>query len=292
MRRALTAGLSLLAVSCASHGTDTVFEPPPTPAPERPPNLLDEFRAERRRWIQEHAPRPTGPWPLPILIGWRNFLNDLEPLWTDPRTGSQAVRLYVVVEAELDLCQRQWGPAPEVIREALGAVRGELARRGGWRPAPSRPAELEWPVSPIIVTSVFGYRHDPIEGRRRFHGGIDLGGHIGDPVTAATTGRVVFAGWRHGYGRLVVLRHGSEAETWYAHLSRLFVKQSDLVLTGDVVGLMGDSGRTTGPHLHFEVRRGPEPLDPQAWIGRPVTELIAQPLRLSGFTKPAGHPAE
>lgn len=214
-----------------------------------------------------------------MLTAWRRLLGDLEPAWVAPRPGAAAVRAYVAVEAELDLCRARFGPPPEVVTRAVLEAKVRLSQAGGWRPDPPlRAPQVEWPVSPIIVTSGFGHRPDPLHGALRFHAGLDLGGREGDVVNTSAPGEVVAAGWHQGYGRRVVVRHGPDVETWYAHLSRILVRRGDRLLLGDAIGLMGSSGRTTGPHLHFEVRVGDEPVDPHEWLGRPLSSLRAAEL--------------
>jgi murein DD-endopeptidase MepM/ murein hydrolase activator NlpD len=238
---------------------------------------LARFRSQVGAW-QQLPPRPDGPWPLPVLAGWRRLLDDLDPLWRQP--GDDAVvRAYVGVEAELERTSRRFGPPPEFVATRVIAARERLARRRGWKVERRSPAPIvEWPVTPIIVTSGFGHRRDPVHGGVRFHAGLDLGGRRGDVITTAAPGRVIAAGWFRGYGRRVVVRHGPSVETWYAHLSRVLVREGDRLLAGDPIGLMGSSGRTTGPHLHFEVREQGEPVDPHAWLGRPLSELRAREL--------------
>jgi murein DD-endopeptidase MepM/ murein hydrolase activator NlpD len=112
------------------------------------------------------------------------------------------------------------------------------------------------------VTSEFGWRSDPITGAARFHRGIDIAAAYGREVPAAADGTVAFAGTQGGYGNLVVVRHANGAETRYAHLSQLDVREGDEVRAGDVVGRVGQTGRATGPHLHFELREAGQPVDP------------------------------
>jgi murein DD-endopeptidase MepM/ murein hydrolase activator NlpD len=118
----------------------------------------------------------------------------------------------------------------------------------------------------IAVTSGFGWRRDPIDGRVRFHKGIDLHAAYGVPVTTPAAGRVVFAGTHGGYGMTVVVEHPGGVRTRYAHLSLAEVSEGDEVRAGQVIGRTGQSGRATGPHLHFEVLAGGEPVDPQPWL--------------------------
>lgn len=120
---------------------------------------------------------------------------------------------------------------------------------------------FRWPVSGRI-NSGFGWRHDPLSGRRNLHTGIDIKAPIGRTVRAAASGRVVHAGWMGGYGRTVVIDHGNGYTTLYAHCSALLVKRGQRVSSGDAVGRVGSSGRTTGPHLHFEIRSNGSSVNP------------------------------
>jgi murein DD-endopeptidase MepM/ murein hydrolase activator NlpD len=103
------------------------------------------------------------------------------------------------------------------------------------------------------TTSAYGWRNDPFRGRRKFHSGVDLRAAYGTEVPTAAPGKVTFAGERGGYGLLVVVEHANGVETRYAHLSSTAVKPGDSVASGQTIGRVGSTGRSTGPHLHFEV---------------------------------------
>ncbi len=105
-----------------------------------------------------------------------------------------------------------------------------------------------WPVEDVTITSPFGTRN------RKPHVGLDLSASIGTPVLAAQGGIVKFAGWNSGYGFSIIIEHIDGKETLYAHLSQIFLKEGDEVNIGQIIGLSGNTGRSTGPHLHFEVR--------------------------------------
>lgn len=122
------------------------------------------------------------------------------------------------------------------------------------------------PVASVSESSDFGYRTDPFHGGGAFHAGLDLTGHTGDAIHAAADGVVVRAGWWAGYGKVVVIDHGNGLETRYGHLSRFHVKEGDVIRQGQVIGGMGSTGRSTGTHLHFEVRVDGKALNPQPFL--------------------------
>ncbi len=122
------------------------------------------------------------------------------------------------------------------------------------------------PVNHPKQSSDFGYRSDPFHGGGAFHAGLDMTGKTGEAIHAAADGVVVRAGWWAGYGKVVVVDHGNGMETRYGHMSRFHVKAGDTVRQGEVIGGMGSTGRSTGTHLHFEIRLDGRPLDPQPFL--------------------------
>jgi len=119
-------------------------------------------------------------------------------------------------------------------------------------------------VEPVAnsTTSGFGWREDPINKRRKFHSGADIRGKHGTPVMAAGAGTVICAEPKNGYGNVIFIDHGNGLITRYAHLRKFEVKHGELVAAGQRIGQVGATGRTTGPHLHFEVRIAGNPVDP------------------------------
>ena len=122
------------------------------------------------------------------------------------------------------------------------------------------------PVENVRVTSNFGTREDPFTGEQKRHRGIDFAGKIGTELMAVAPGRVVSAGERVGYGTTVEIDHGLGFTTLYAHLSQITVARGDWVRPGTVVGLAGSTGRSTGPHLHYEIRYKGVPFDPAKFV--------------------------
>lgn len=116
-------------------------------------------------------------------------------------------------------------------------------------------------------TSFFGYRGNPFDfGSNEFHPGIDFKGHIGDPVKCTANGTVEFTGRAGGYGNCIRIKHMNNIETVYGHLSRISVHEGQHVMVGDVIGKVGSTGRSTGPHLHYEVRRNGKPVNPKEYL--------------------------
>ena len=122
-----------------------------------------------------------------------------------------------------------------------------------------------WPVEGRIMSS-FGERNDPFNGEGAFHMGVDISAEVGEPVIAPADGAVTFADFMGGYGRAVILEHGNGVATRYGHLSGFAVVAGQQVHRGDTIGYVGSSGRSTGPHLHYEVRIGNTPVNPYKYL--------------------------
>ena len=122
------------------------------------------------------------------------------------------------------------------------------------------PASLEY------ISSGFGYRSDPFTGEAAFHSGLDFRGPVGAPIYAAAAGRVSFAGVKSGYGNCLEIDHGNGMVTRYAHMSAFRAHVGQAVAAGEAIGAIGSSGRSTGPHLHFEVRIDDRPVNPRPFL--------------------------
>ena len=162
------------------------------------------------------------------------------------------------------------------------ALSGDLAKAfeiginpsvtGNWTNLLNAPSL--WPVVGRI-TSSFGERLDPFNGEGAFHAGIDIGTTFGAPVRAAADGVVVKASFGDGYGREIMLDHGNGIRTLYGHLSGFAVTVGQQVKRGQVIGYVGSSGRSTGPHLHYEVRIRDTPVNPHKYLRETITQLAA-----------------
>ncbi|KAA6460296.1 M23 family peptidase [Acidobacteria bacterium AB60] len=141
---------------------------------------------------------------------------------------------------------------------------------GDWTTLADAPSL--WPIEGR-VTSSFGERQDPINGEGAFHAGIDIAAPYGSPVRAAADGDVSRAGFGTGYGREIVIDHGHNVSTVYGHLSSMSVVAGDHVTRGQVIGYVGESGRSTGPHLHYEVRLHMVPVNPHKYLRTSYQEV-------------------
>ncbi len=122
-----------------------------------------------------------------------------------------------------------------------------------------------WPTEGWI-SSPFGGRNSPFSSRREFHKGLDIKAKAGTSITCPAKGTVSFSGWDGAYGNSIVISHGNGITTRYAHMQKLLVKDGQFVQRGEAIGAMGSSGRSTGPHLHYEVRLGGVPVNPMRYI--------------------------
>jgi len=141
--------------------------------------------------------------------------------------------------------------------ETMALLEGRLARTGQKM---LHASPNTWPLRGWVTREFSGKRGDD------YHPGIDIAGREGEPVRTAGDGAVLVAGWNEEYGNFVLIDHGFGITTLYAHNSSLSVRKEDRVRTGDVIAFTGDSGHSTGPHLHFEVRRNGIPVDPRSFL--------------------------
>jgi murein DD-endopeptidase MepM/ murein hydrolase activator NlpD len=123
-----------------------------------------------------------------------------------------------------------------------------------------------WPVNTRHITSGFGYRKDPFTYRPTFHSGFDIAGVANDPVYVTADGTVVSSGYDNLHGNNIVVSHGQGLRTWYMHLNKSLVSEGDQVKKGDKIGLLGSTGRSTGPHLHYEVKKNGVSIDPEPYL--------------------------
>ncbi|WP_336985407.1 M23 family metallopeptidase [Altererythrobacter aquiaggeris] len=184
---------------------------------------------------------------------------------------------FVAMGASPAIAEAPAVPAESSIQSATGAAaplaRGdrefrrlfqswEAIEEGQAAPAAKVSIPSRMPVDDTKLTSSYGMRTHPVLGGRRSHNGVDLASPSGTPVYATADGYVEMAEWFSSYGKFIKLDHGADLETRYAHLSQIAVSAGSRVEKGDLIGYVGSTGRSTGPHLHYEVRVGGEAVNP------------------------------
>lgn len=179
------------------------------------------------------------------------------------RLGPDAGRLSEIALAEsLPIVQANVGS---------GDVASQLAfQRSGLGLSTASPMQMVDPVGSGRVSSLFGPRSDPFTGETRQHKGIDVAAPTGTPIVASAPGTVTWAGERGSYGELVIVDHGGGVESRYAHQAWIDVAVGDEVAAGEVIGAVGSTGRSTGPHLHYEIRVNGEAVDPRPWFAAAI----------------------
>ena len=177
---------------------------------------------------------------------------------------------------EVEPADSQGGPsaAAPALEKSAHRIDDLLARLRD-----SMQALSDEPWAPVLgaegrLTSGYGMRRDPFTGKQRFHHGIDLAAPVGTPIHAPRDGRVVFSGWRRGYGNLVEIRHEDGSLTRYGHNSENTVRRGDRVNAGAEIAKVGSTGRSTGPHVHFEVRREGRSVNPMPFLETSRSKMV------------------
>ncbi len=158
-------------------------------------------------------------------------------------------------EAEVAELEKNSNELESLIVKKVGSSSGTVKGTG----------VLVWPLRGRI-TSRYGYRRHPMWGGRHLHTGLDIAARYGTPIKAADSGKVILASWWGGYGKAIVVDHGKGITTVYGHLSRIYKKVGSTVIKGQTIGLVGNTGYSTGPHLHFEVRKNGKHRNPIKYL--------------------------
>lgn len=253
-----------------------------TGPPTRPPHETPGLEASLARFLDSarrvRMAAPVGaPMPGSQARAWSTLLDDAERFTAqkaDEHWTTDAVRARSQLEAEFQTDARTFGDIPLAVAERVPRALHALSRRITALTTRARqvdPRHFRWPVSPLVVSSPYGSRIHPIAGELRFHAGIDLESPMEQPVRAAEVGTVVFSAWNGGYGKEIELQHDAHWATRYSHLDVLLVRPGTVVKRGQVIGLSGNTGLSTGPHVHFELRRDGDALDPEVFLELPAT---------------------
>ncbi len=213
--------------------------------------------------------------PASHAKAWATLLDAAEA----PTSVPGAARLRLLLETELSTDARTFGDMPSELAHRVPPLLRTLSSRltvAAPQPKAVDPRRFRWPVNPFVLTSPYGDRLHPIAAEPRFHAGVDLEAPLSHPVLAASDGTVLFAGWNGAHGKQVELMHDAHWTTRYSHLTKLLVKPGTLVKKGQVIGLAGATGLATGPHVHFELRRDGDALDPEHFIPQPAEPLLTE----------------
>jgi len=184
----------------------------------------------------------------------------LRKLGLDPRAMIAATRVGMGGPFERLSTERDGSLDPRFERLGLSLARMDALERGLNGIPQVMPADMH------MISSGFGYRADPFHGGAAMHAGLDFRGPLGSPIHAAADGKVTFVGTKSGYGKVVEVSHGNGMMTRYAHMSAWRARVGQQVEAGDVIGLIGNTGRSTGPHLHFEVRIHGRAVNPRPFL--------------------------
>jgi len=229
------------------------------------PQAMEEF-AESAVFARKEL-KPGAPMPEAHARAWNMLLSSIE---SAPKTA--ALREYLSTQFKTDA--QLFGDMPLDIAERASTELRVL--NPVQRQRPVNPVHFQWPVQPLIVSSPYGDRVHPALGENRFHAGIDLEVPLATPVFAAFEGTVQFSGWNGAHGQQVELQHDAHWTTRYSHLQEILVKPGVRVKKGAVIALSGQTGMATGPHLHFELRRDGDALDPEHFLPEPPVQLLSE----------------
>jgi murein DD-endopeptidase MepM/ murein hydrolase activator NlpD len=176
--------------------------------------------------------------------------------------GGPLINARPMTEKDLQDAIRELTKAVEMRDDSLSSIEANILQQSVLKDMlPNRS-----PINAAYNSSSYGWRIDPFNGNKAFHEGLDFTANTGTPIRAAADGIVSEATNTHDYGNLVKIQHGSGLETLYAHASKLLVKAGERVVKGQVVAEVGSTGRSTGPHLHYEIRLNGESLDPRKYL--------------------------
>lgn len=236
---------------------------------------LERFQAEAKA---TRLATPSGaPMPAAHAKAWTELLDEVDLLLARPARATSSLELAkarLALETELSSDQGAFGDVPAGLAERIPTttrrLTSTLTRLAARPKRPANPASFLWPVLPVVLTSPWGTRTHPLHGDVRFHAGVDLLAELSQPVRASAAGTVVFAGWNGAHGKQIELQHDGHLSTRYSHLQTLLVSSGAQVKAGDIIGLAGETGQVTGPHLHFELVRDGDAIDPEAELPAPT----------------------
>ncbi|MBR2009521.1 MAG: peptidoglycan DD-metalloendopeptidase family protein [Peptococcaceae bacterium] len=222
--------------------------------------LLEEVQALQKQLDEQHTSLTTMKTDLEAKK--QTQVTKAQELET---ASAEQQRVVNAIKADVNATWAMLEETEAESKELEGKIQQMLAANGD-SPA-TAPGAYIWPCpSSKKITSPYGYRIHPIQGYRKLHTGMDIGAKKGADILAAAGGKVIMAQYYGGYGNCIIIDHGGGMTTLYAHMSAYVAKNGDWVSAGQVIGKVGSTGNSTGPHLHFEVRINGKTTDPAAYV--------------------------
>ena len=203
---------------------------------------------------------------IAIAVGAMGLFSS--PAMAENETSSSVMSFSANADVRIDKKVKKKTPNTETISVDPKFQAIHSSWGGNKEPATSLAIPSIDPVTKVDISSYYGYRTDPFRGRRKNHKGLDIRGPVGTPIYATADGFVKTSKWLGSYGKFIEIDHGNGIITRYGHMSRLKVPANVRVKKGDIIGLMGSTGRSTGSHLHYEVRVAGEPVNPLSFMAQ------------------------
>lgn len=227
----------------------------------RDTSLLDEIKTEHKIIKTNKTSLESVTDQIRVL---ERFVKDKKK--NIEKQAEEKKQVYLLLEGRRREYEKRIAKLEETSNEIEELIKKYIAQRdlkGG--PHARGTGSFIWPLRGKI-TSTYGYRRNPFWRGSHLHTGLDISNSYGSPIQAADSGEIIFTGWWDGYGKAIIIDHGKDTTTVYAHLSRIYVQKGQAIKKGQIIGLEGSSGFSTGPHLHFEVRKFGKPQNPQKWL--------------------------
>ncbi|MDE0883276.1 MAG: M23 family metallopeptidase [Myxococcota bacterium] len=262
----------LLLLSILAFPTHVAFAAPASNAKLRRVRLIKSLKSFQRQSPVQLSRGARVILPPKRHRLWDELLNNCgrwASLSRGPKDRKLANRLGLWMEDQLALEKRRYQLSRQLHLRIDEQIRFAQSRSRKSQPVVIRLRGFtpNWPLQDVVLSSFFGNRRDPISGKKRAHHGVDFATKVGTKVSAVAAGVVMQSEARGSYGELIVIRHASGWESRYAHLSARKVKTGIRVKAGQLIALSGNSGRSTGPHLHLEIRRSGKAIDPLSLSG-------------------------
>jgi murein DD-endopeptidase MepM/ murein hydrolase activator NlpD len=209
--------------------------------------FLSQPRKQPQKLVRVEKPQPLAAWTVPATL---STTPNVVPIYVAPPQSNVVPQLAAIPKVSRPAAP-QISPLPTVQIARVASIAPTGLAMSNY----SVNSDFIFPLaSAAPMSSPYGWRVHPITGNRRFHAGQDLAAPSGTPIVSVADGRVVLANWHGGYGKTVIIEHNGKLQTLYGHMSEIFVQEGQEIKQGTVIGQVGSTGASTGPHLHFETK--------------------------------------